>query len=484
MTLAGTPLGVAFSRLADADPDRPAVQHEGRTVTRRQLDESSNRLARAYAELGVKQDSFVTIGLPNGIGFYEALLATWKLGATPQPISSKLPTTERTAIIDLAKPALVVGVDPAEFGGRPAIRADFSPSADVSSAALPPAVAEAWKAPTSGGSTGRPKLIVATSPSLLEHIAPFGGLVGMVPEQPQLVTGPLYHNGPLLFSSVGLLTGCPQVVMTRFDAAGSLDLVEQHSIDWMYAVPTMMNRIWRLPEQERTRPDISSLRMLVHMAAPCPPWLKEAFIDWLGAERVLELYAGTEAQAGTVISGVDWLQHRGSVGRPALGEIKVLDSEGRVAPAGDVGEVWMRRGADAGPTYRYVGAEAKALDGWESLGDLGYFDEDGFLYLTDRESDMILVGGANVYPAEVEAALEEHPAVVSAAVVGQPDDDLGNVPHAFVFAPDVTDDELHEHLRGRLATYKLPRAFTRVDEPLRDEAGKVRRSGLRERLLA
>jgi bile acid-coenzyme A ligase len=484
MTPAGTPLGVALSHLAEIAPDRPALIHEGTTVSRRELDQSSNRLARAYADLGVGQDDLVTIGLPNGVEFYEAVLAAWKLGATPQPMSPKLPAAERTALIELANPALVVGIDAAEAGDRPAVPAGFRPSTELSADALEPRVAASWKAPTSGGSAGRPKLILATSPSLLEHIAPFAALVGMAPEGVQLVTGPLYHNAPFMFSSVGLLTGCTQVIMTRFDAAESLRLVEKHGVDWMYAVPTMMNRIWRLPEAERTGPDLSSLRTLIHMAAPCPPWLKEAFLDWLGPERVLELYAGTEAQAGTVIRGDAWLTHRGSVGRPVLGEIQVLASDGTPAPTGEVGEVWMRRGPDAPPTYRYIGAEAKRRDdGWESLGDLGYLDEEGYLYLTDRESDMILVGGANVYPAEIEAALEEHPAVESAAVVGRPDEDLGNVPHAFVLATGVEDEELYEHLRTRLAAHKLPRGITRVDEPLRDEAGKVRRSALRDRLL-
>jgi bile acid-coenzyme A ligase len=484
MTPAGTPLGVALGRLAEAAPARAAIIHDGVTVSRRELDESSNRLARAYAELGVTQDDLVTISLPNGVEFYEAVLATWKLGATPQPMSSRLPSAERAALIELADPALVVGVDPAEAGGRAAVQAGFRPAAELSADPLEPRVASSWKAPTSGGSAGRPKLILATSPSLLEHIAPFAALVGMAPEGTQLVTGPMYHNAPFMFSSIGLLTGCTQVVMTRFDALGSLRLVEEHVVDWMYAVPTMMNRIWRLPETDRTRPDLSSLRTLIHMAAPCPEWLKEAFIEWLGPERILELYAGTEAQAGTVIRGDAWLSHRGSVGQPVLGEISVLDADGSPAPAGEVGQVWMRRGQDAPPTYHYVGAEAKTReDGWESLGDLGYLDEDGYLYLTDRESDMILVGGANVYPAEVEAALEEHPAVESAAVVGRPDEDLGNVPHAFVLASGVDDEELYEHLRSRLAAYKLPRGITRVEEPLRDDAGKVRRSALRDRLL-
>lgn len=339
----GTPLGVAIARLAEAEPDRPAVTNEGRTITRGELEQRTNRLARSYADLGVSQDDFVTIGLPNSIELFEAVVATWKVGATPQPISARLPAAERAAIIELADPSLVVGVDPAECGGRAAAPAGFEPTSTDTSP-LSPAVAAAWKAPTSGGSSGRPKLIVATQPSVLEQIAPHAGLVAMVPERAQLQTGPMYHNGPFSFSLVGLLTGNHQVVMTRFDAATSLRLLEEHAIDWMYAVPTMMNRIWKLPAEQRETADLSSLRILFHLASPCPPWLKEAFIEWLGPERILELYGGTEAQAFTLIRGDEWLTHRGSVGRPALGEIKILDESGTPVSAGTVGEVWMRRG--------------------------------------------------------------------------------------------------------------------------------------------
>jgi bile acid-coenzyme A ligase len=294
-----------------------------------------------------------------------------------------------------------------------------------------------------------------------------------------LVTGPLYHNGPFMTSLLALLKGNQVVVMPRFDAVGALTFVDQHRVDWMYAVPTMMHRIWRLPERRRF--DVSSLRVVFHMAAPCPTWLKQAWIDWLGADRILELYGGTEAQAITFITGNEWLEHRGSVGRPVLGEMCVLDAEGNQLPPGQVGEIWMRRGPDAPPSYRYVGAEAKSRPGnWESLGDMGWKDDEGYLYLSDRDTDMILVGGANVYPAEIEAALEEHPKVVSSCAIGLPDDDYGNIIHAIVQAAQpVSVVELEEFLRSRLAKYKLPRSYDFVAEALRGDDGKVRRSALR-----
>jgi bile acid-coenzyme A ligase len=217
------------------------------------------------------------------------------------------------------------------------------------------------------------------------------------------------------------------------------------------------------------------------MAAPCPTWLKQAWIEWLGADRILELYGGTEAQAITFITGHEWLEHRGSVGRPVLGEIRVLDTDGNERPPGQIGEIWMRRGPDAPPSYRYVGAEAKSRpDNWESLGDMGWKDDDGYLYLGDRDTDMILVGGANVYPAEIEAALEEHPRVTSSCAIGLPDADYGNIVHAIVqTAEPIPVGELDEFLRSRLAKYKLPRSYEFVAEALRGDDGKVRRSALR-----
>jgi bile acid-coenzyme A ligase len=481
-----TPLGVLLGQLARADPDRSAITCADATVSRVELEARTNRLARAYGDFGVTRDSLVTIGLPNGISFFEATIAAWKLGATPQPISSRLPAAERRAIIDLANPSLVVGVDPSETPGRATVPAGFEPDSSLSSDPLPAVVGASFKAPTSGGSTGRPKLIVATQPATWESLGAFATLLRIPQDGVHLVTGPLYHNGPFVTSALALLQGNHLVVMPRFDAARALALIERHRVDWMYAVPTMMHRIWRLPEDERTRHDLSSLRVLFHMAAPCPVWLKEAWIEWLGGDRILELYGGTEAQAITFITGDEWLEHKGSVGRPVLGEMKVLDADGTELPPGEVGEIWMRRGADAPPSYRYVGALAKSRPGnWESLGDLGRQDADGYIYLSDRDTDMILVGGANVYPAEVEAALDEHSKVTSSCVIGLPDADYGSVVHAIVqtLAP-LSGLELDEFLRSRLATYKRPRTYEFVATPLRGDDGKVRRTALRAERVA
>jgi bile acid-coenzyme A ligase len=469
--------------LAEADPDRAAVSCGGQTLTRAELMSAGRRLARELSSLGVGVGDFVTVAVPNSVDWFVAYVATWSVGAVPQPVSAKLPARELAAIVELAGSKVIVGAPPDADALLPAATARIPlghvPHADFDDAPLPDAVSPAWKAPTSGGSTGRPKLIVSGDPALFDTDAPLP--LGMAPGDCLVMPGPLYHNGPAVWSCQALLAGGHVALLPRFDAAGTLAEVERHRADVIYLVPTMMKRILRLDDAERLAYDMSSLRVVWHLAEPCPPWLKDAWIDWLGPERIWELYAGTEAQAVTIINGVEWLEHRGSVGRVATGEIKVCGPDGETLPPGEEGEIWMRSTSDT-PTYRYVGAEAKRLEGgWESLGDMGWFDADGYLYLGDRVQDMILSGGANIYPAEVEAALNEHPAVGSCAVVGLPSDDRGNDVHAIVEAdPDVVSvDDLLAFLAERLATYKLPRSVEFTADPLRDEAGKVRRAALR-----
>ena len=475
--MAPIPYVRALAEWARRDPHRRAVTDGGGSITRGELERRTNRLARAYAALGVRQDRFVTIGLPNSVEFLAAVVAAWKLGATPQPISWRLPAREREAIVELADPALVVGVEGA-VAGRPAVPAGFAPDPALSDDPLPERVATAWKAPTSGGSTGRPKLIVSGSAAEVDLDAPMP--LHVRHDGCMVIPGPLYHNGPFGSACAGLIRGNHVVVLPRFDALATLEAVARHRADWLYLVPTMMLRMWRLPERERRRHDVSSLRAVWHMAAPCPEWLKQTWIDWVGGDVLWELYGGTEGQAFTVISGTEWLAHRGSVGRALVGEICVLDGEGRPVPPETVGEIFLRRAPGTPPTYRYVGAEPRARAEWESLGDMGWMDAEGYLYLTDRQTDMILVGGANVYPAEIEAALESHPRVRGSAVIGLPDEELGSRIHAIVqLDGDADDAELAAHLRERLAPYKLPRSYERSTEPLRDEAGKVRRTALR-----
>ena len=478
---------VSFARrltdLAAADPDRLAVSCGESRLTRRQLDGAANALARDLAGRGVREGDMVTIALPNSTDWFVAMAAAWKLGAVPQPVSASLPGREVEAIVELANPRVVIGGRQEVVVGRPWLPEGHRPPADTDTSPLPDAVSPAWKAPTSGGSTGRPKLIVSGEPSLLDPDGP--PPLRYTADGCLVMPGPLYHNGPIVWACQALLWGDHVAVLPRFEPEATLAAVEAHRADVIYLVPTMMKRIWRLPAEVRDRYDLSSLNTVWHLAEPCPMWLKEAWIGWLGPERIIELYAGTEAQVATVISGVEWLEHRGSVGKPLGGEIMITDPLGTEVPTGTEGEVWMRGLRDR-PTYRYVGAEARRLDGgWESLGDHGRVDEDGYLYLGDRIQDMILVGGANVYPAEIEAALQEHPDVRSCVVIGLPDDDKGNRIHAIVEADPtrVAEDALLAFLGDRLARYKLPRTVEYVDQVLRDDAGKVRRSELRRQRL-
>ena len=302
-----TAFGTRLSSLADLDPDRAALTCLGVTVSRRELVLRAQRLAGHLADLGVGPGSIVTIGVPNSIEFVEAMLATWWLGATAQPISDRLAPAERTAILDLAEPAVAIGVPDDAAGTRPVLSATQvrlaadGDGGDVAS--LNPVFSPVWRIMTSGGSTGRPKLIVSNQPGYVEEVAAFAPRMRLPTDGAVLMTGPLAHSAPFVTAITSLLTGNHLVVMPRFDATETLRLVELHGIQWLYLVPTMMLRIWRLPEAERLGHDVSSLDIAFHMAAPCPPWLKEAWIDWLGAEKIYELYGGTELQAMTLLYG-------------------------------------------------------------------------------------------------------------------------------------------------------------------------------------
>ncbi|MFN8020707.1 MAG: AMP-binding protein [Acidimicrobiales bacterium] len=466
-------------RLAADRPDRPAVTCGDEMVTYPQLIDRIDDLANELRGLGVGEGDMVTIALPNSVEWFVAFAAAWRLGATPQPVSSRLPQREIDAIVELANPRVVVGVPDGSVPGRASLPIGHRAPARPAGTELPIVVSKEWKAPTSGGSTGRPKLIVSGDPAAMDPDVPSALTFGAA--GPMIMPGPLYHNGPLIWSVQGLLHGNGVVVLPRFDPEATLAAIQDHRGEVVYMVPTMMKRIWRLPEDVRLSYDLDSLKVLWHLAEPCPEWLKQVWIDWLGPERIFELYGGTEGQTATVITGVEWLAHRGSVGRSVPGSVQITDADGNELPAREMGEVWLKNLRDT-PTYRYVGAEARTRDGgWESLGDMGWVDEDGYLYLGDRASDMILSGGANIYPAEVEFAIQEHPKVRSVAVIGLPDEDKGNTVHAIVEADagDIDEAELRSFLADRLVTYKIPRTFEFVDEALRDDAGKVRRSALR-----
>ncbi len=478
------PLGAIPSHYAETlGEDRAAVIHPEGELSWGGLERAANRRARRLAELGVGVDDLVTIALPNGNRFFETTFAIWKLGATPHVVSSKLPPAELREIVAVAAPRLVIGVDADILPGTATLPEDFAADGH-DDAPLPVEVARYWKAMSSGGSTGRPKIIIDHNPAALDLEEE--DFLDMPRAGCLLNPGPLYHNAPFIMAHRGLFRGNMVVGMQRFDAAESLRLIEAHRVEWVMMVPTMMHRIWRLEAAAREAFDLSSLRIVSHVAAPMPVWLKQNWIDWLGPERVWELYGGTEGTGATWCSGTEWLAHKGSVGKMVRGSrVRILDEDGKDCAPGEMGEVFLMPEAGPGSSYHYIGAEAKVAEGgWETLGDVGWLDADGYLYLGDRRGDMIIAGGANIYPAEVESALAEHPGVDTVVAIGLPDEDMGEVVHAIVQPHDGWQGRLDRatlaaFVETRLARYKTPRSYEFVDYSLRDDAGKVRRSQLR-----
>jgi bile acid-coenzyme A ligase len=352
---------------------------------------------------------------------------------------------------------------------------------------MPPKSARPGRIMTSGGSTGRPKLIVD----------PFASVWGSEKagyrrpaRSTLLIASPLYHAAPFSTTLYTLAQGSHAVCMARFEPIEWLETVERHRIDYVYAVPTMMTRIAKLDPHIADRADLSSIETFIHMAAPCPAEIKRWWIGKLGPEKVLELYGGTERIGLTLIDGTEWLRHPGSVGKAAPGdEIVIVDDSGDELPCGAIGEVRFRKAEGPGKTYSYIGAETRISGDLDSYGDMGWLDADGYLYIADRRTDMILLGGVNIYPAEIEAAIDSLPGVLGSAVIGLPDPDLGNRLHAIVELEPSTappgEGSFTESLRSRLTGLKCPRTVEFTSERLRDDAGKLRRSALRQaRLIA
>jgi bile acid-coenzyme A ligase len=477
--LPGAPLGALLTAQAEADPHRRALTWGERHWTRLELDIAANRRARWLQAQGVGQDDIVVLALPNSAEWYVTAFAAWKIGATPVHVSYRLAPNELREITALCQPDIIISaldlpghVAPAPLG------------AEIDGSPLPPRISPHWRISTSGGSTGRPKLVVdpenaAWSPVKEGRRRPPGSRM--------INPAPMYHSAPFGLMLMALAQGSHVIDMGRFDPEKYLALVAEHRANWAYLVPTMMARIARLPIETRQAYDVSSLDTVLHMAAPCAPWVKRAWIDWLGPEKILEVYGGSERLGATAIDGNEWLQHPGSVGRPPAGsEIAILDEHGQALPPGTVGEINFRQ---TGPAkFQYISDVPFKHAEWESFGDLGWLDAEGYLYLADRRTDMVVSAGVNYYPAEIEAALEACPGVVGSVVFGLPDEDLGQVLHAAIqtdpnapAAPDAA--ALYAWLEGRLGKPKWPRAFHFVDEPIRDEAGKVRRSRWRERFL-
>lgn len=464
-------------------PDRWALDYDGDRIDWGELARRSRRRARALRAAGVGQGDRVLLALPNGLAFHELTFAAWKIGATPTVVSSRLPRHELTAIAGLAEARIAIAADPELQLAIGAFPAPFGRDHPDDSA-LPAIEAPCWKVMTSGGSTGRPKLIVDALPSRMPSDA---GMLFLPRDGVIATVGPLHHNMPFATSHMAMVGGASVAGLARFDAEAFLSLVERFGVEWVTLVPTMMHRIARLPDTVRARFNVSSLKTVLHTAAPIAPGLKRFWIDWLGPEVIWEIYGGTEGFGTTMIRGDEWLAHLGSVGRPVGVEVRILGENDAELPAGEIGEICFRR-PRADKTFRYVGDVARTrTNGFESFGDFGWLDADGYLYLADRRTDMIVTGGHNVFPAEVELVLLDHPAVAEAVVIGLPDEDLGARIHAIVRLEEGArrdPDALLEHIAGRFAGWKVPRQVEFTDQPLRDEAGKTRRSRLRDERIS
>ena len=490
--------------LATESPDTVAltvVTPGGASVayTRSELDHRAAALARALQARGVGTDTLVVLALPNGVEVVLGAYATWWLGGCIMPLSTTLAPTERDEVLRAAAESgrviVTIASGTTAIDGALTIDALLAESDPLPGGPLTAPDADIISFPgralPSGGSTGRPKIIVDTRPLQAEPDVtnPLSELLGRRPGQTTLVVGPVYHALP--FGSVfGTLFERGHVVlMTRFEPSAALDAIEQHRVNVLSTVPIHLQRMAGVPGIE-TR-NLGSIESLYHSGAACPDWLKRRWLELVGPEQMYEGFGSTEAVGMLVIRGDEWLAHPGTVGRGVTTEVSVRAPDGQDQPTGEVGEIFMRwRPADGpigsslqGATYRYWGTDAPAApDGFVSVGDLGWLDADGYLFVADRRTDMIITGGVNVYPAEVEAALSEHPDLDDAVVIGLPDDEWGRRVHAVIVPRERTADEqalvdeLDGWCRSRLSSAKRPKTYELVTALDRNEAGKVRRS--------
>jgi bile acid-coenzyme A ligase len=344
-------------------------------------------------------------------------------------------------------------------------------------------VPTAWLAVASSGSTGAPKLILHRGALELPLASVIGFLdaVGVAADDRFLPASPLYHSGGIIDSLFGLFAGTTIVLLERFRATVVLQAIEQWGLNSITIVPTMLKRMLEVPDVA-TR-DYSRLRNICSTAAPFPASIRRAWIDILGPHRVLEIYAGSELTGLTSITGTEWLARPGSVGRPVFSEIRIVDESGAELAPGELGEIFMRS-TTGGEGFEYRGAQPRRHgDGFYSIGDLGWVDSDGYLFVADRRTDLIVTGGSNVYPNEVEEVLLSHPEIFDVAVIGLFDQEWGKRVHAVVqpvAGASITDDEVRGYARERLVAYKVPKTVEFVRRLPRSELGKVQRNRLIE----
>lgn len=476
----GAPYGERIHQVAVERGDEVAVifaAEDGseRTVTWEELDRRSTQLARVLAERGLASGDLLAVSLRNSPEHLMACFAGWKVGAVPVPMRWDLPAWERDRVLATLAPKLLIDAEHAEL---------FDESESASDEPLDTVTSPHGWGICSSGSTGTPKVILLKNPGIYY---PGGGVstvveaYGPLPEpQLVLVPAPLYHtNG---FTAMrNLMAGVRIVLLERFNASRIVDLIERHRVTGFIGATPMLQRLVQVPAIDER--DLSSLDWVQQGAAPLPVWLGRRWCELVSPERFFLSYGASEMHGLVVCRGDEWLGHPGTLGRGFSDtEIKVLGPDGTELPPGEVGSIYMR--TPTGPAAFYVGDNVSQMtrtdDGFVTVGDLGWLDEDGFLYLADRRVDMIVTGAANVYPAEVEAALSEHPLIADVVVIGLKDEEWGRRVHAIVQPIDhevaIDPDDVVDFARARLAPYKVPKTVEVVTSGLRNDAMKLNRA--------
>jgi long-chain acyl-CoA synthetase len=460
-------------------------------------------VANGLAALDVTAGDRVAIYLHNEIAFIEASIGIGMLGAIPVPVNWHWQGAELAYLLDDSD-SKVIFADTSLISTAEVVAGDralIEVTAESERATGRHSVYEDWlalqgawsepprQAPMAmvytSGTTGRPKGIVR-APSTPAQSQAIAGLLletfGLVPGMRTLVAAPMYHSAPNAHALVSAAAGIDLTIMPSFDAEKLLRLIGEHQIDHFQAVPTMFVRLLHLPDQVREKYDVSSLKSVVHAAAPCPPEVKRRIIDWFGP-IVREYYGGTETGPCVACDSADWLAHPGTVGRPiGDADVRIYSENGDLLPEGESGRIHLRP-PSALPHFTYHGnpdkRAAMEMDGYLDIGDVGYLDHDGFLYLNDRSTDMIISGGVNIYPAEIEACLLELDGIHDVAVFGVPDEEFGEAIAAHVDATGLTEDEVREHVRTNLAHYKTPRIIVFDNDLPREDTGKLMKRKIR-----
>jgi long-chain acyl-CoA synthetase len=466
---------------AAADPDRRAIIDGTRVVTFGELDARANGLAIRLAELGVEPGDTVGMALKNRAEWFTVSHAIARVGAMFVPISSRLTPGEAEYIVRDSQARVVVGEGAAGIAVEGVDVLDIDGPDVARPADRPPRDDFLNTAPTllgyTSGTTGAPKAVERPAPAPVPAAttSAVAAYWGYGPDTVQLVCGPLYHTAPSAYAEYSLWEGGQVVVQDKFVGERCLSLIEQHRVTRTQMVPAHFVRIL---EANWAAHDRSSIRLLIHAAAPCPVPLKLRIMEVFPPGTIWELYGATEAM-GTVISPGEWLFKPGSVGRPFPGlDVRVLDEDGRPAPPGQVGTIYLSPFPGAAFSYRGDPDKTAAAyrDGFATVGDLGHVDEHGYLFIADRRTDLILSGGANIYPAEVENALAADPDVVDSAVIGLPDERMGQRVHAIIeLRPGVVPDPavILDRLSVVLADFKRPRTMEFVATLPREPNGKV-----------